>query len=165
MQSYLNGAPNFRSPWSSFFENAGHDPELAGYFWEADKRYLLAFVVPNSTESGFLGTRGALIRLRELIRDTRALYPGIQAGVTGHEALKIDEVSTVSKDMATATWLSLVGVFILMVVFFRSFRRPCLQITYSHCRAMLDLWLDHAFYRPFEYPLGCLRSPSLRFGS
>ena len=127
MQSYLHGAPSFRSPWSSFFVNAGYDPELAGYFWEADKRYLLAFVVPNSTESGFLGTRGSLLQLRKLIQDTRASFPGIQAGVTGQEALRIDEVSTVSADMAVAMWLSLAGVFILMVVFFRSFRRPCLQ--------------------------------------
>jgi hypothetical protein len=127
--SYLQGAPGFRSSWSSFFENAGFDPELAGYFWEADKRYLLAFVVPNSTESGFLGTRSALIRLRKLIQDTRVSFPDIQAGVTGQEALKIDEVSTVSHDMAAATWLSLVGVFALMVVFFRGFRRPFLQIT------------------------------------
>ena len=128
MLSYLDDVPSFRSPWSSFFEDAGHDPELAGFFWEADKRYLVTFVVPNSAESGFLGTRGALIRLRELIQDTRASYPEVEAGVTGHEALKIDEVSTVSKDMATATWLSLAGVFILMVAFFRSFRKPCLQI-------------------------------------
>ncbi len=129
MLSYLHDAPSFRSPWSSFFENAGYDPELAGYFWEADKRYLLAFVVPNSMESGFLGTGGALIRLRKLIQDTRTSFPAVQAGVTGQEALKIDEVSTVSQDMAIATWLSLVGVFLLMVVFFRSFRRPFLQIT------------------------------------
>ena len=128
MQSYLHGAPGFRSPWSSFFVNAGYDPELAGYFWEADKRYLLAFVVPNSTESGFLGTRESLVRLRKLIQDTRASFPGIQAGVTGQEALRIDEVSTVSEDMAVAMWLSLVGVFILMVLFFRGFRGPCLQI-------------------------------------
>ena len=128
VQSYLHDAPNFRSPWSSFLVNAGFDPELAGYFWEADKRYLLAFVVPNSTESGFLGTRESLISLRKLIQDTRASFPGIQAGVTGQEALRIDEVSTVSADMAVAMWISLVGVFILMVVFFRSFRRPCLQI-------------------------------------
>ena len=128
MQSYLNDAPSFRSPWSSLFVNAGYDPELAGYFWEADKRYLLAFVVPNATESGFLGARESLIRLRELIQITKASFPDIQAGVTGQEALKIDEVSTVSRDMAVAMWLSLVGVFILMVIFFRSFRRPCLQI-------------------------------------
>ena len=128
MQSYLLGAPGFRSPWASFFVNAGYDPELAGYFWEADKRYLLAFVVPNSTESGFLGTRESLVRLRKLIQDTRASFPGIQAGVTGQEALRIDEVSTVSEDMAVAMWLSLVGVFILMVLFFRGFRGPCLQI-------------------------------------
>ncbi|MFZ0943159.1 MAG: MMPL family transporter [Syntrophobacteraceae bacterium] len=127
MQSYLHDAPSFKSPWSSLFADAGYDPELAGYFWEADKRYLLAFVVPNSTESGFLGTRGALVRLRKLIQNTKASFPGIQAGVTGLEALRIDEVSTVSEDMALAMWLSLAGVFILMVLFLGGFRRPCLQ--------------------------------------
>ena len=70
MQSYLHDAPSFKSPWSSLFADAGYDPELAGYFWEADKRFLLAFVMPNSTESGFLGTRGALVELRKLIQDT-----------------------------------------------------------------------------------------------
>ncbi len=83
--------------------------------------------MPNSRGNGFLDTRESLIRLRKLIQDTRAYFPGIQAGVTGHEALRIDEVTTASEDMTIAIWLSLGGVFILMVFFFRGLRRPCLQ--------------------------------------
>ena len=48
--------------------------------------------------------------------------------MTGQEALNNDEMSTVMEDMEVATWLSLLGVFILMVAFRRSFRRPLLQI-------------------------------------
>ena len=129
MQSYLENSPGFKSPWSSFFTNGRVDPELQGYFWEADKRYLLAFVAPKSNGGGFIATRDSLTRLRELIKETISLFPDVRAGVTGQEALRIDEVTTVSADMTLATWLSLVGVFVLMVVSFRGLRRPCMEIT------------------------------------
>ena len=132
MSSYLDGSPAFRSPWSTFFQDGAWDPDLAGYFWEANKRYLLAFVVPKSTEGGFIETQEPLTQLRRLLHETTALFPAVAAGVTGQEALKNDEVSTVSADMAVATWMSLVGVFMLMVLFFRGFRRPLLEIIHPH---------------------------------
>jgi uncharacterized protein len=128
MSSYLQGSPAFRSPWTSFFKDASWDPDLEGYFWEANKRYLLAFVVPRATEAGFIETRQSLSELRKLLEETQALFSGLQAGVTGQEALKIDELETVSEDMAKATWLSLAGVFLLMVTFFRSIRRPLIEL-------------------------------------
>ncbi len=120
--------PAIKSPWSAFFAGAGRDPELEGYFWEANKRYLLAFVAPKSHGDGFIGSKDSLIRLRKLVKETTALFPEVQSGVTGQEALRIDEVSTASKDMAVATCLSLFGVFMLMAVSFRGFRRPCMEI-------------------------------------
>ncbi len=128
MLSYLDNSPDFRSPLSSFLKSNGWAPELEGYFWESNKQYLLAFVVPKSKEDGIIGSRYSLIQLRKIIEETTPLFPGVQAGVTGQEALKIDEVSAVSKDMAVATWLSLFGVFILMVVSFRGFGRPFMEI-------------------------------------
>jgi uncharacterized protein len=127
MLSDLQGSPSFKSPWSSFFKDSAWDPNLAGCFWEANKRYLLAFVVPQSRGGGFIGTQESLIQLRKMLHETEALFPGVEAGVTGQEALKNDEVSTVSADMAVATWISLLGVFMLMVAFFRSVRRPLLE--------------------------------------
>jgi hopanoid biosynthesis associated RND transporter like protein HpnN len=128
VQSYLDNSPAFKSPWSSFFKNGKWDPDLEGYFWEGDKRYLLAFVAPNSNGGGFIATKDSLARLRELIKETTASFPDVHAGVTGQEALRIDEVTTVSADMTLATWLSLAGVFVLMVVSFRGLRRPCIEI-------------------------------------
>lgn len=128
MSNFINGSPAFKSPWSSFFKDASWDPDLEGYFWEANKRFLVAFVVPRETEAGFIDSRGSLSRLRKLLEEAKARHPEVEAGVTGQEALKIDEVETVSEDMAKATWLSLLGVFLLMVSFFRSFRRPLIEI-------------------------------------
>ncbi len=124
IRDHLRGSPGFKSPWSSFFKDTSWDPNLAGYFWEANKRYLIAFVAPQSKGGGFIGTQGSLNQLRTLLHETAADFPGVEAGVTGQEALRNDEVGTVSADMAVATWISLVGVALLMVVFFRSFRRP-----------------------------------------
>lgn len=129
MLSYLDHSSNFKSPLSSFFKSGGWDPELDGYFWEANKRYLLAFVEPKSKDGGIIGSRDSLIRLRKIIKETTASFPDVRAGVTGQEALKIDEVSTVSGDMTVATWLSLLGVFILMAISFHGFGRPCMEIT------------------------------------
>ncbi|HOI93957.1 MAG TPA: MMPL family transporter [Syntrophobacter fumaroxidans] len=128
MSSYLNDSPSYQSPWSSLFKDSSWDPDLEGYFWEGRKQYLLAFVIPHKSDEGFLRTQGALDKLRALLLEIRASYPDVQAGVTGQEALINDEMTTVLSDMEVATWLSIAGVFVLLVVFRRSVRRPLLQI-------------------------------------
>jgi uncharacterized protein len=127
--SYLHDdSPTFKSPWSSFLRGSSWDPELEGYFWEANKRYLIAFVTPKKSEGEMIRTLDSLDQLRRFIREIQTSLPDVKAGVTGQEALNNDQMSTVMDDMHVATWLSLFGVFILMVVFRRSFRRPLLQI-------------------------------------
>ncbi len=127
LSSYLNGAPRFQSPWSSLLTGSSWDPELEGYFWESHKRYLIAFVTPRKSDEGMLVTLDSLDRLRKNIQEIKASFPDVKAGVTGQEALNNDEMSTVMDDMAIATWLSILGVFLLLVAFRRSFRRPLLQ--------------------------------------
>ena len=128
MSGTLHGSPNFESPWSVLLKDAAWEPLLEGYFWEAKKRYLIAFVVPKKLEGGVLVTEQALNQLRKHIQEVQAAFPEVKAGVTGQEAMNNDEMSTVMEDMEVATWLSIVGVFILMAAFRRSFRRPVLQI-------------------------------------
>jgi hopanoid biosynthesis associated RND transporter like protein HpnN len=128
VSSYLHGSPSFKSPWSSLLKEAAWDPSLEGYFWESDKRYLIAFVIPRKSEEGVIRTLDALEQLRKYIQETNASFPEVKAGVTGQEALNNDEMSTVMEDMAVATWLCIIGVFMLLVVFRRSFQRPLLQI-------------------------------------
>jgi len=127
ISSYLHGSPNFNSPWSSLLKEAAWDSELEGYFWENEKRYLIAFAIPRKSEDGMIRTQDALDQLRKDLLELQVSFPDVKAGVTGQEALNNDEMNTVLEDMAVATWLSILGVFILMVVFRRSFQRPLLQ--------------------------------------
>lgn len=127
MAGYLHGSPNFKSPWASLFTDASWDPDLDGYFWEQNKRYLIAFVTPRKAEDEIMATQGALEQLRKYIQETQAAFPGVKAGVTGQEALNNDEITGVMEDMEVATWISMLGVFLLLVAFRRSFRRPVLQ--------------------------------------
>jgi uncharacterized protein len=129
MTNYLHDdSPSFKSPWSSFLKGSSWDPDLEGYFWEANKRYLIAFVTPKKSAGEMIRTLDSLDQLRKIIREIQSSLPDVKAGVTGQEALNNDQMSTVMDDMHLATWLSLLGVFILMVAFRRSFRRPLLQI-------------------------------------
>jgi hopanoid biosynthesis associated RND transporter like protein HpnN len=128
LKSYLDGSPDYKSPWSSFFKNASWNLDLEGYFWEGGKRYLLMFVAPNEGKDGFGASQHCLDKLRQLIDQTKASFPDIHAGVTGQEALNTDEMTTALNDMARATWLSLLGVLILMCLFFRGVRRPLIEI-------------------------------------
>lgn len=127
MSSYLKGAPEFKSPWTSLLTGVSWDVDLEGYFWESHKRYLIAFVTPKKSDDDVLVTLDALEALRKHIQELKAAYPDVKAGVTGQEALNNDEMSTVMADMETATWLSILGVLLLLIVFRRSFRRPLLQ--------------------------------------
>lgn len=129
MSSYLHGQDNFKSPWVSLLKGSAWDPDLEGYFWEAKKRYMIAFVTPKRSKDEIVVTKNALDQLREHLRELRVSYPDVKTGVTGQEALNNDEMNAVLDDMSVATWLSMIGVFLLLVFFWRSLRRPVLIVT------------------------------------
>jgi len=128
LSGYLHGTPRYFSPWVALFKDTGWDLDLEGYFWEGDKRYLLAFILPNKDGDGFDAGAASLEHLRQLIQEVRAAYPEVQAGVTGQGALNTDEMATAMSDMNRATGLSLAGVLFLMVLFSWSFRRPLAEM-------------------------------------
>jgi hopanoid biosynthesis associated RND transporter like protein HpnN len=124
----LEGSDSYRSPWFAFFKNSFWDVSQEGYFWEGGKQYLLMFVTPQKNGDGFNGPQDSLQQLRKLIQQTCLVFPEVQAGVTGQEALNNDEMTTAMGDMTRATWLSLLGIMALMVVFLYGLRRPLIEI-------------------------------------
>ncbi len=128
ISSSLHGQAGFKSPWTSLLKGSSSwDPDLEGYFWQANKRYLIAFVVPQRTQGEVVITKDSLDQLRTYLKQLRGTFPDVKTGVTGQEALNNDEMSAVLDDMSVATWLSILGIFTLLVAFRRSFRRPLLQ--------------------------------------
>lgn len=125
LSRYLSGAPKYISPWSSFFKSGAWDLEKEGYLWEGGKKFLIAAVMPSKIRDGVSKTQTSLLQLRKYIRELQASgFQDVEAGVTGQEALNNDEMSTAMRDMTTATWVSLLGVLVLLVVFFRGARHP-----------------------------------------
>lgn len=128
MLSYLDGGNEYLSPWSAFFKGDAWDKDLEGYFWVADKRFLLFFVTPRREKETFNKARASLEYLRGLLQEVGARFPDVEVGVTGQEALKTDEMTVALKDMSWATWISLAGVWILNVLFFRSHGRTLIRM-------------------------------------
>lgn len=129
MKKWLDGDTSFVTPWKSFFtEQSWEEPSEEGYFWTENKHYLLFFVTPRKVGSGFTTGREPLITLRKMIAQAQANFPDIHAGVTGPSALDEDEMGVALSDMSLATSVSLAGLMILLVLFWRGFRRPLLEI-------------------------------------
>jgi hopanoid biosynthesis associated RND transporter like protein HpnN len=128
LNSYLSGSPRYRSPWKSLLGRAFTHLDEQGYFWQGGKRYLLMLVVLNEKGGGFGTSQVRLDRLRKLIAQTRLSFSDVHAGVTGEKAMNTDQMTTALNDMSHATWISLLGVLILLVLFFRGIRRPLVQV-------------------------------------
>lgn len=130
MKTNIEGSSAFSSPWRPFFLKGGWSDEAdEGYFWTEGKKYLLVFVAPNTKGAGATTAGKALTALRQTVSAVRGQFPDVQAGVTGQKALDEDEKNLALNDMGIATIVSLVGLTILLVSFWRTIRRPLLQMT------------------------------------
>jgi len=129
MNAWLDGDTSFTPSWNSFFTKEASDGESEeGYFWTENKRYLLLFITPKKMEKSFSGGQHSLIALRKAIAEKQADFPQLKVGVTGPGALDEDEMGVALHDMTLATLLSLFGLAILLVLFWRGFRWPLLEI-------------------------------------
>jgi len=130
MKGAIEGSAAFGSPWGSFFSKGAWEDEAdQGFLWTEGKKYLLVFVAPAANVRGTPGEGNSLIALRQAVSAAREEFPDVQAGVTGQKALDEDEKNLAVKDMGTATFISLSGLAILLIAFWRSIRRPLLQLT------------------------------------
>lgn len=148
MKESLDGKVPSLSPWESFFTKKSGMTSEEGYFWTENKHYLLLFVTPRETGKGLAKEQQSLIALRSTIAGVRARFPGIQVGVTGPEALNEDEMGVALHDMSLATALSILGLTILLILFWRGIRRPLLEvvqllIALSLTFGLTTFWVGH----------------------
>jgi uncharacterized protein len=117
----LEGGQPPSSVFKSFFPKEISDLSEEGYFFTENDKFLLFLVTPKG--DGYASRSQDLALLREVVGRVKARYPGLQAGVTGPDALEADEMSSSMKDITLATWLSLDGQMLLLILFLRSLRR------------------------------------------
>ncbi len=113
------------SLFSSFFPKELSDLEGSGYFVTENDKYLLFLVTPKG--DGYASRSNDLALLRESVARVKTRFPGLEAGVTGPDALEADEMGSSMKDVTLATWLSLVGQMGLLILFLRSLRRTLVE--------------------------------------
>jgi hopanoid biosynthesis associated RND transporter like protein HpnN len=122
----LEGQQSYISPFNAYFPQGITDLSQQGYFFTAKEKFLL-FMVTQKT-GGFTTSIKNLALLRQIVNRLKARFPGLQAGVTGPDALNVDQMRGSMKDIALATWISLVGQLVLLILFLRSLRRPLVEV-------------------------------------
>lgn len=121
----LEGAKTSASPFEAFFPQELADMSQQGYFFTDNDKFLLFLVTPQP-ESYATRNRDVAL-LREVVHRVAAQYPGLQVGVTGPDALESDEMASSLSDVSLATWLSLLGQMLLLIIFLRSMRRTLVE--------------------------------------
>jgi len=117
----LEGQKPGKLLFSSFFPKELSELEGAGYFFTENDKFLMFLVTPAG--DCYAARSKDLALLREIVDRVKTRYPGLQAGVTGPDALEADEMTSSMQDITLATWLSLLGQMGLLILFFRSLRR------------------------------------------
>jgi len=121
----LAGEKSYFSPFNSLFPGDFADLSQEGYIFTANDKYLLFLITPEP--DGYTTSARTLALLRQCVARVQAHFPQLQAGVTGPTALEADEMSGAMKDIALATWLSLLGQMLLLILFLRSLKRPLME--------------------------------------
>ena len=122
----LSEARPYASPLQSFFPGGVGDLSEEGYFFTDNDRFLMFLVTPQ--RGGYTLDAENLSLLREVVGRVQAQFPGTKVGVTGPDALEADEMSSSMRDIALATWLSLLGQMGLLIFFLRGLRRPLVEV-------------------------------------
>jgi hopanoid biosynthesis associated RND transporter like protein HpnN len=125
LSASLEGNQPQDSLFSGFFPKELNDLEGAGYFFTDNDKFLLFLVTPKG--DGYASRSQDLAILRKMVDQVKARYPGLEAGVTGPDALEADEMASSMKDITLATWLSLAGQLGLLILFLRSLRRTLVE--------------------------------------
>ena len=90
----------------------------------------------------------AVVRLRQLVAETKIEVPGINVGLTGEPVLELDEMAQSQKDTAVATVVSLVLCAFIFIYGYQETGRPvkatlCLIVGLGYTLAFATLVIGH----------------------
>jgi len=123
----------YQSIWQELFTGGSDTASHDGFLWSDDKQLLFVLANPKTDTGEFNPFRKAVQKIRQDVSDLQHKYPGLDVGITGKAVLETDEMTAAQRDMTVASALSLLGVAIFFVVFFRGVVRPGLVV----CTLML----------------------------
>jgi hopanoid biosynthesis associated RND transporter like protein HpnN len=120
----------YHSSWADFFGGTDELAESDGYLISGNRRFVFLMVEPRKSGDGsFAERQDSIAAVRQAIASLRPAFPGLEAGVTGTQALNNDEALSTQADAQVATLVSFLGITLLYVFFFRKLRHPLLIVT------------------------------------
>ena len=99
------------------------------YFFSDDGTLAFLLARPVKEKESFTESSQSVEAMRALVRQVSAKYSDLSFGLTGLPVLENDEMTASQNDTNVASWLALIGVALLYLIVFRSFRSPFLTMT------------------------------------
>ena len=128
MEHALSSADyGYHSLWADFF---GGTDELSdnGYLISDNRRFVFLEVEPKEDGGGFNEGVESIAAIRQAVRDLQRDFPGLEAGVTGTKAINNDDMVGAQSNSNLAAVISLVGVTLLYLLFFKRISHPLLIV-------------------------------------
>lgn len=115
-------------PVSAPIRRAEHDSHIH-YTWLTPEKTAIMMVkmIEEKNEDFARGTAG-IETLRSILASVQENHPGVTLQLTGLPVMENDEMRSSQNAMNWATWLSVLGVALLYIYFFRELRHPILAI-------------------------------------
>lgn len=132
------------SPGLSALFGADREAEDRQYITFADGRFYLVTARALSWDRN----AEAVPRMRELVAETRAEIPGVNANITGEPVLEVDEMAQAQEDMIVASIVSFIFVALVFIFGYHQTGRPikatlCLVIGLAYTMAYTTLAIGH----------------------
>jgi len=132
------------SPGVTAMFDSGEEAEQSLYVTFATNRIHL--VTARAARDELNGQ--AVARLRQLVHQTQAEVPGVNAGITGEPVLEMDEMAQSQRDTTVATALSLVICALLFIYGYQETGRPvkaviCLVVGLGYTLGFTTLAVGH----------------------
>lgn len=106
-------------------------PSNIHYTWLIENRLAIMLVkMKEKNEEGNAFARGTegIDLLRGMLSEVQERHPNVSLQLTGLPVMENDEMRSSQDAMSIATWLSIVGVTLLYIVFFRGLRHPMMAV-------------------------------------
>ncbi|MGR3179144.1 MAG: MMPL family transporter [Candidatus Anammoxibacter sp.] len=124
MVAYVKGEQISSSPWQNLFIKKSGDINSEGYLTTKKEKFYFIFVNPVEDKQDFAQAVDQIKLLRNHIKELELKYPGVSAGVTGSAALSSDEMISSKDDTIKASFISIIGVAILLIISLKGFVFP-----------------------------------------
>ncbi len=124
----LEGPPDFSSNSPMVPRSAEKDSHIHYMWLNPDKTAIMMVKMVEEKDEEFArGTKG-IDALRTILQTVQKNNPGTKVQLTGLPVMENDEMRSSQNSMGIATWLSILGVALLYVYFFRELRHPMMAM-------------------------------------